>query len=166
MDKEGAAPDWGDLLEQIRTTAESGGDRDVKLSEICRVLKDNIPYYNWVGFYIVDPVNPRELVLGPYAGARTEHVRIAFGKGICGQVAESKETRVVQDVNLEDNYLSCSVDVKSEIVVPVLSKGNFVAELDIDSHKTAPFTGDDIEFLEKVCEIVSPLFTVPAILGD
>ena len=82
-------------------------------------------------------------------------MRIKFGQGICGQAAEKLSTFIVQDVSKETNYLACSPFVKSEIVVPIFKDGNFVAELDIDSHKLSPFSEEDKDFLEKVCEIIS-----------
>ncbi len=128
---------------------------DDLLMKICRLLKDRISHYDWVGFYILEE---NELVLGPYAGKPTQHIRIPVGKGICGQVAEKKKTIVVQDVSRENNYISCSIDVQSEIVVPVLKNGVFVAELDIDSHSPAPFRRDDTAFLEQVCALLSNRF--------
>jgi len=125
------------------------------LLQICGLLKDRIYHYDWVGFYI--PENGG-LVLGPYAGKPTEHTHIAIGKGVCGQVAAKKQTVVVQDVSREDNYISCSIDVQAEIVVPVLKDGAFVAELDIDSHSPAPFKPEDTLFLEQVCLLVTDLF--------
>jgi len=82
-------------------------------------------------------------------------VRIPFGRGICGQAAERKETFVVQDVSKETNYLSCSPEVKSEIVVPIMKDGRVLGELDIDSHSLAPFTDEDREFLENICRLIS-----------
>ncbi len=130
--------------------------QDRKLQSICDVLKAEIPHYDWVGFYIVS--QPRVLSLGPYAGEPTDHAEIPFGRGICGQVAESEETFVIQDVSTEDNYLSCSVDVKSEIVVPIFKDGEFVAQLDIDSHALVPFTDADTAFLEGICKSIGKLF--------
>ncbi len=65
---------------------------------------------------------------------------------------------VIQDVLKEDNYLACSLKVKAEIVVPIFKNGEFVAELDIDSHELSPFGKKDKEFLEKVAEIVAEIF--------
>jgi L-methionine (R)-S-oxide reductase len=132
-------------------------DRDSTLQAICKLLADNVRYYNWVGFYIVDETG-ETLTLGPFVGEPTEHVRIPLGRGICGQAAATGKTFVVQDVTKETNYLSCSLKVKSEIVLPILLAGRVVAELDIDSHETSPFTREDTEFLEQVCEFVAPLF--------
>ena len=123
--------------------------------QICRLLKQEIYHYDWVGFYIL---MDGTLKLGEYAGKLTEHTDIAIGKGVCGQVAEKKETIIVQDVSQENNYIACSIDVQSEIVVPVLKDGNFVAELDIDSHSPAPFTNADQIFLEKVCHLLANSF--------
>jgi L-methionine (R)-S-oxide reductase len=145
------------LRNQVRQVMDGHFDRDEKLKAICGLLRDGVPHYDWVGFYIVDAPN-RTLVLGPFAGEPTEHVQIAFGQGICGQAAERRETFVVQDVSQETNYLSCSPSVQSEIVVPILKEGEIVGELDIDSHTLSPFTPEDGEFLEEVCQIVSELF--------
>ncbi len=143
-------------IEQIINTHRDN-ERDEILERICAVLKREIPHYDWVGFYLVDPVAERELVLGPYVGAPTEHTRIPFGKGICGQAAATETTFIVQDVTLETNYLSCSPDVRSEIVVPILKEDIVVGELDIDSHALAPFTDQDQAFLNAVCARVAPL---------
>ena len=143
-------------VEQIINTHRDN-ERDETLTRICEVLKNEVPHYDWVGFSLVDPVAERELVLGPYAGAPTEHTRIPFGKGICGQAAATEATFIVQDVTLETNYLSCSPDVRSEIVVPILKEDMIVGELDIDSHALAPFTDQDQAFLDAVCAQVAPL---------
>ncbi len=125
---------------------------------MCKLLADNVSYYDWVGFYFVDKEKPNELVLGPFVGEPTEHVRIPFGKGICGQAASRKETFIVQDVAKESNYLSCSSKVKSEIVIPIFKNGELVGELDIDSHVASPFTSGDRIFLSKMVEMTSGLF--------
>lgn len=144
-----------EIFEQIKKIIEGEFERDKKLLEICRVLKERVNHYDWVGFYLVDEEKENELFLGPYAGEPTEHVRIPFGKGICGQAAEGKEAFVVQDVSKETNYLSCSPEVKSEIVVPIMKEGKILGELDIDSHSLAPFTDGDREFLENICRLIS-----------
>jgi GAF domain-containing protein len=127
------------------------------LLRICELLKKEVYHYDWVGFYILDPAK-NELVLGPFVGKPTQHTHIAVGKGICGQVAESGKTMVVQDVTQVDNYISCGLEVQSEIVVPVLKDGKFVAELDIDSHSPAPFTEEDSKFLSDICSLLSDRF--------
>jgi L-methionine (R)-S-oxide reductase len=127
------------------------------LFRICELLKREVYHYDWVGFYILDP-EENELVLGPFAGKPTPHTHIPVGKGICGQVAESGQTMVVQDVTQVENYISCGLDVQSEIVVPILKNGKFVAELDIDSHSPAPFKSVDDQFLTKICSLLSYYF--------
>lgn len=135
----------------------SKNDRDIILLQISRFLKEGVPHYDWVGFYIMDD-RKNELVLGPYSGAHTDHNCIPVGKGVCGQVAQNKQTMVVQDVSKMENYLSCSIDVKSEIVVPILKNGKFVAELDIDSHSSTPFTETDNKLLEEICTELAAIF--------
>ena len=132
--------------------------RDAKLQSICQLIDDEVNVFDWVGFYLVDPDADRELILGPYIGETTEHTRIPFGKGICGQAAETNETFVVQDVSQADNYLACSTEVEAEIVIPVMKNGEFVAELDIDSHTRDSITAEYRQVLEEVCDIVAKLF--------
>ena len=146
------------LIRKVRDIVNDQLDKDEKLKAICKLLRDNIPYYDWVGFYLVDQTREKELLLGPFEGELTEHVRIPFGRGICGRAAEMKKTFLVQDVSKEIIYLSCSPKVKSEIVVPIFKNGEIAGELDIDSHTPSPFTDEDKTFLEKICEIVSILF--------
>jgi len=132
--------------------------REEKLKRICELLHKEIEVFDWVGFYLVDPEAERELILGPYVGEETDHTRIPFGKGICGQAADTQETFVIQDVSKEDNYLACSVDVQAEIVVPLMKGDTLIGELDIDSHTKDSMTGEHRELLEKICEKVAPLF--------
>lgn len=146
------------LVGRVNKIIEKEGSRDEKLQRICKLLAEEIEVFDWVGFYLVDPEADRELVLGPYVGEETDHTRIPFGKGICGQAAESNETFVVQDVSKEDNYLACSIHVKAEIVVPVMKDGEFVAELDIDSHTKDSMTDEHQAILEEICERIAPLF--------
>lgn len=146
------------LTQKVDEIVNSKQDRDESLKAICRLLKDNVSYYDWVGFYIADKKRQNELLLGPFEGQPTEHVRIPFGKGICGQAAELRKTLIVQDVSRETNYLSCNPNVRSEIVSPIFRKGEVVGELDIDSHAHSQFTGEDEAFLKKIGEMVSKLF--------
>lgn len=145
------------VLAETDHILESDQDLDQKLGFVSQLLQDAIPHYNWVGFYLVNE-SGRELELGPYVGASTDHTLIPFGKGVCGQVAEARETFVIQDVNAEDNYLACSLDVKSEIVVPILRNGEFLGELDIDSHANSPFTPEDSIMLEQICQRLAEQF--------
>ena len=127
-----------------------------KLKSICELLRGSIPHFHWVGFYFVNG-DKDELKLSEFAGKPTEHTIIPFGKGICGQVAVSNENFVVQDVTEQDNYISCGIDVKSEIVVPVFVNGRNVGQIDIDSHDISPFSKEDEKLLEHICQGVSKL---------
>lgn len=156
MDEAVSKPElFGQLLKKIGELTSKALPVSETLHAICDMLKTMVPAYDWVGFYLVDRENNRELVLGPYVGAPTGHVRIPFGKGVCGQAAERKETIVIQDVSKENNYLSCSTEVQSEIVVPIFKDGELIGEIDIDSHEVASFSEDDESFLKSVAEMVA-----------
>ena len=132
--------------------------RDEKLIQVCHLLKDNIDYYDWVGFYFRNG-NKEELLLGPYVGESTDHTVIPFGKGICGQVAVSNQNFVVPDVQAQDNYIACSITVKSEIVVPLFVNGENIGQIDIDSNVLDPFTEADERFLEFVNGEIAKLYS-------
>lgn len=127
-----------------------------KMQSICELLKENVPHYDWVGFYFRNG-EKEELKLGPYAGTPTDHTIIPFGKGICGQVAISNQNFVVPDVKAQDNYIACSMTVKAEIVVPLFLNGINIGQIDIDSNTPDPFTVEDERFLEYVNQEVSKI---------
>lgn len=147
------------ISDKIDPLLASASDREQVLQKICELLATEIPTYDWVGFYLTDPDAERELVLGPYVGEPTDHTRIPFGKGICGQAADIKETFVVNDVSEETNYLSCSPEVNAEIVVPMIKDGKVLGELDIDCHEKGVLTDKDRQVLEDICsKIVEELY--------
>ena len=122
---------------------------NIRLQQVCELLKNTVPHYDWVGFYFKNG-NKEELKLGPYAGAPTDHTVIPFGRGICGQVAVSNQNFVVPDVKAQDNYIACSITVKAEIVVPLFVNGENIGQIDIDSNTPNPFTEEDERLLEFV----------------
>lgn len=146
-----------DLEKRVHTILSSDKETNLKLQNICQLLHDEIKHFNWVGFYFKNG-DKEELILGPYVGTETDHTLIPYGKGICGQVAVSNETFVVQDVNAEDNYLACSIETKAEIVVPIFKNNENIGQIDIDSHFQDSITQEDKLFLEdlmlKVAEIL------------
>lgn len=145
------------LKNTIEEIITSDKIRSTKLQEICDFLESQMSYYDWVGFYFRNG-DKEELKLAEFTGEPTEHTIIPFGKGICGQVAVSNSNFVVQDVSEQDNYISCGWKVKSEIVVPIFVNNENIGQIDIDSHTANPFTDQDEELLEFVCEKVSTLF--------
>lgn len=91
----------------------------------------------------------KELVLNAYVGEPTNHTHIPFGKGICGQVALSNKNFIVDDVNAQDNYIACSLEVKSEIVIPLFVSEKNIGQIDIDSNRLRAFSEKTPLFWEK-----------------
>jgi|GEM_PF-96353 len=146
------------ILQEVDVIIANNDSRDQKLKAICVLLDREIDTFNWTGFYLADPDEERMLVLGPYVGEETDHTRIPYGTGICGQAAETLDTFVVQDVSKAGNYLACSLDVKSEIVVPIMKNGEFMGELDIDSHTLDAITPKLKDLCERICSKLSVIF--------
>ncbi len=153
MKKEKKLTNLMDELEEVL----AGSDGPEALEEVARLLRRDVDHYDWVGFYSGD--NKEEVLsLGPFSGEPTEHTNIDYGEGVCGQAADSLDTFTVQDVESEDNYLSCSPEVKSEIVVPVFDGDEFVGEIDIDSHELDAFGPEDQDFLEDLAQRLARFF--------
>ena len=150
-------------LAQLVSEAKAGHDL---MSRMVRLLHERMLKYNWVGFYMLEspPVGqPPMLVLGPFEGAMTPHTRIPLHQGICGAAASSGKTVVVDDVSKDSRYLACSLETKSEIVVPIFVRGKVVGELDIDSHFPAAFKDEDRELVEYCAALIgASLMKLPA----
>lgn len=118
------------------------------------LIAKRLPHYNWAGFYMLDPDDPGTLFLGPFHGAPTPHVRIPVTEGICGAAVAQRETVIVDDVASDPRYLACSLETRSEIVVPIYAGQSIVGEIDIDSHNLKAFGADDRVFLEDCAAII------------
>jgi L-methionine (R)-S-oxide reductase len=142
------------LITELDKLASSASGAEALMNSIVKLLHGKLTRYNWVGFYMNDPSDPNMLVLGPFRGSMTPHTRIPLNQGICGAAASSGKTVVVDDVNSDPRYLACSLETKSEIVVPVFAKGKVVGELDIDSHFPAAFGPDDRNLCEHAAALL------------
>jgi len=152
---------YSDLLQKATLiTQDNQLSTTTRLQKVCELLKNNLPAYDWVGFYFKNG-DKEELKLGPYAGEPTDHTIIPFGKGICGQVAVSNQNFVVPDVKAQDNYIACSIHVKSEIVVPLFVNGENIGQIDVDSDTLDPFTEQDERFLENINKAVAKIISKP-----
>jgi len=136
---------------EAAVAAESDGTR--AMESTVQLLSQHLPDYTWAGIYLL---YGNELCLGPFVGKPSPHTRIPLGRGICGAAAAEKATIIVDDVNADPRYLACSLDTRSEIVVPIMLDGEVLGELDIDSDRTAAFTSDDRELLERVATLLAP----------
>ena len=137
-----------ELAERSRSAAEL-------MQSVVKLLHDRMLKYNWVGFYLLEAgAEPPVLVLGAFEGAMTPHTRIPLNQGICGAAASSGQTVVVDDVNKDPRYLACSLETKSEIVVPVFAHAKIVGELDIDSHFPAAFTPEHQALVQYCAQLV------------
>jgi L-methionine (R)-S-oxide reductase len=146
-------------IEEIRIElselAQAAPTAQELMQSMVRLLHDRMLKYNWVGFYMLEAgAQPPMLVLGAFEGAMTPHTRIPLNQGICGAAASSGQTVVVDDVSKDPRYLACSLETKSEIVVPVFVHGRVVGELDIDSHFPAAFTAEHQDLVQHCAMLV------------
>jgi L-methionine (R)-S-oxide reductase len=144
-----------EVRNEVAELAQAAPTSEDLMRGLCQLLHERMLKYNWVGFYMLEPgARPPVLLLGAFVGAMTPHTRIPLNQGICGAAASSGKTVVVDDVSKDPRYLACSLETKSEIVVPVFVKGKVVGELDIDSHFPAAFGTEDQELVKYCAELV------------
>jgi L-methionine (R)-S-oxide reductase len=144
-----------EVRNEISTLAKAVPTAKALMQDICNLLHERMLKYNWVGFYMLEPgTQPPALVLETFVGAMTPHTRIPLHQGICGAAASSGKTIVVDDVTKDSRYLACSLETKSEIVVPIFVKKQVAGELDIDSHFAAAFGTDDEALVQYCAEVV------------
>jgi GAF domain-containing protein len=144
-----------EVRSEIDSLAQSTPNAQQLMRSMVKLLHDRMLKYNWVGFYMLEPgAEPPVLVLGAFEGAMTPHTRIPLNQGICGAAASSGQTVVVDDVARDPRYLACSLETKSEIVVPVFAHGKVVGELDIDSHFPSAFTAEHQELVQHCAMLV------------
>ncbi len=103
------------------------------------LLYEALPDLNWVGFYFLQD---GQLVVGPFQG-KVACVRIALGAGVCGTAAELRETVIVADVHEFPGHIACDAASRSEIVVPLIHRGQLLGVLDLDSPRIARFDQED-----------------------
>jgi L-methionine (R)-S-oxide reductase len=144
---------FGDCLRKVCAAIDSEQESTGVMGRTVLLLKQEMPDYTWVGIYLLDG---NELVLGPFAGKPSPHTRIALGRGICGAAAAEEQTIIVDDVNKDPRYLACSLETRSEIVVPIMLDGQVLGEIDIDSDKLAAFGKADQVLLEQVAQHLAP----------
>jgi L-methionine (R)-S-oxide reductase len=98
------------LAKEISTHATAADSVEDLMSVIVGRLKERLPHFDWVGFYMIEKAAAGEdpvLVLGPYIGAITPHTRIPLNQGICGAAASTGRTVIVDEVNADLRYLAC-----------------------------------------------------------
>ena len=150
-----AATTYDDVLDKARRVIADAPTHGDAMRDAVNVLKAQMSDYSWVGIYVLEG---QELVLGPFLGKPSPHTRIPLNKGVCGAAATHKATIVVDDVDADPRYLACSLETRSEIVVPIMRGTDVLGEIDIDSDKKAAFGPADRELLESVAGLLALKF--------
>ena len=140
------------VAEEIAAVLAGEPNVTARMATVSAMLAASFEHFFWTGFYVVDPVKPDELVVGPYQGT-LGCLRIAFGQGVCGAAARSRQTQVVPDVHAFPGHIACDSRSASEIVVPVVdNQGRLIAVFDVDSETPAAFDALDAEWLEGILQ--------------
>lgn len=139
------------LAESVRSAIAGATTEEEVLTKAVTLIDDYSNDFHWTGFYMM---RGKVLEVGPFIGPPTEHTRIELNRGICGAAATQKRSIIVDDVLSDPRFLACSVNTRSEIVVPLLDGETVLGEIDIDSNRPAAFTADDRIMLEKVAAVI------------
>jgi L-methionine (R)-S-oxide reductase len=136
------------ILEALSSSALDGA----KLRKFAMGLLDELPTYNWSGIY---RLAGDTLVLDEYVGEATDHTLIPVGRGVCGTAVAEDRNQVIEDVRELSNYLACSTQTRSEIVVLIKRDGETLGQIDIDGHTVGAFDKSDEELLERIGDILA-----------
>ena len=150
---------YRDALAGVTAAIRDEADVRRAMERAVQILEQKVPAYTWVGIYLLEG---DELVLGPFVGKPSPHTRIPLGSGICGAAATERKTIVVDDVNADPRYLACSIETRSEIVVPIMDADRVLGEIDIDSDQPAAFGAADRTVLEAVAAALAPRLAEPS----
>jgi GAF domain-containing protein len=150
-----------ELLKEFGYAAQSARTADALMDTIVQRLHDTMTRYNWVGFYLADKARPGSLVLGPHVGSFEPHESVSLDKGLCGAAATTKKTVVVNDVAKDPRYVRGSELVKSEMVVPVVTRNGLFGEIDINSYFANTFTAEEQQFVEACAALVAGYLEKP-----
>ncbi|WP_146551066.1 GAF domain-containing protein [Rummeliibacillus sp. SL167] len=145
------APKYDLLAKQLDALLEGELDNVSNLSNASALLNQFLENINWCGFYLV---KNNELLLGPFQGLPA-CVHIPLGKGVCGTVAQSKQTLIVEDVHAFPGHIACDSASQSEIVVPIIVDNVLYGVLDIDSPIKGRFSKDDQAGLEQFVSVLT-----------
>jgi L-methionine (R)-S-oxide reductase len=147
-----SAIDYRAVESRVRAAIASESDGSRALERAVAEIKHLLPDYTWVGIYLR---RGDDLVLGPFLGKPSPHARIPVGRGICGAAAAEKQTIVVDDVSADARYLACSLETRSEIVVPIMRDATVLGEIDVDSDRAAAFSAQDRALLEAIAHALA-----------
>jgi L-methionine (R)-S-oxide reductase len=139
-----------EICRQLEKLSAEGIGFEKLLSGAVERLHASNPRFHWTGIYELFPDNV--LRLGPFIGAATDHVFIAVGRGICGTAVAEQRNINVPDVSRAPNYLACSTETRSELVVLIRKGGRIFAQVDIDSHELDAFDAETVAQVEKVAD--------------
>ena len=142
------------LLQEAEAILHGDAPLNTRLQQLMQHLHDCLPHYHWVGIYWLEGDT---LVLGPYVGPPTEHVRIPVGRGVCGTAVAENANQIVRDVRERENYLACNLETRSEIVVLIRhpDTGAIIGQIDVDGTEVGAFDESDEAFLEAIAGLIA-----------
>jgi GAF domain-containing protein len=145
---------YAEVAREIASVLDGETNLTARMATVASMLAHSFDHYFWTGFYVVDPLKDRELVVGPYQGT-LGCLRIAFGRGVCGAAAETGQTQLVEDVHAFPGHIACDSRSQSEIVVPVFdAAGKLLAVFDVDSDQPTAFDAVDQQGLEFILKAI------------
>jgi len=143
--------DATDLIKELQEMRDDGHLSDRLMRHAVKKLAASDDRFDWVGVYLLDGEKD-ELWLHNYVGEWTEHAKIPVGHGVCGTAVAEKANQNVPDVTEVDNYLACSEDVQSELVVLIRAGDDIFGQIDIDSEEESAFTDEDEQALQGIAD--------------
>ncbi len=152
-----------ELIAQLDAMVARSASFETVLEAAVRGTHQMNPRFDWTGIYELYPDNV--LRLGPFVGSPTDHVFIGVGTGVCGTAVAEKRNQNIPDVRRITNYLACSTETRSELVILIRSGDTIHAQLDIDSHQVAAFDDDTVTKVQHIADWLAVRYEARAASG-
>jgi len=144
------------LIADLEARRRAGASFEKLLEVAVSGLHESDPRFDWTGIYELSSDNV--LRLGPFLGAPTDHVTIGVGKGVCGTAVAERRNINIPDVRVVGNYLACSMETRSELVILIRRGERIYAQIDIDSHRAAAFDEEAVARVQRVADWLAELY--------
>lgn len=152
MQSSSKAAIFATLAPEIGRAVKSAPDLDSAYRAVVKLMAARVPHFNWTGIYLLEGDT---LVLHNFVGRPTEHTHIPVGRGVCGTAVAEKRNIIVEDVTKRENYLACSLETRSEIVVLIKDGARILGQIDVDSDTVGAFDAEDERFLGLVARLLA-----------
>ncbi len=131
------------LTDALNTTL----DLQTLLSRTSELVRAVIPYRIFAIFLLNDRTHELRMRFQIGHTPQVERTRIPVGKGVVGQVAQTRQAILLNDVSVAEFYINANPEVRSELAIPLIAKNRLIGVLDLESEQPGFFRPEHLHVL-------------------